>query len=120
MSKQEGFSQEQYIEICKGYGIEIDPAVLETPDEELSDDELEAVTGGKYQNIDVNTEDYEYCMCYWGGGGCGVNIDGQSFKPCACVIYGLGVETVIRPCSEMQTGEVGHKCECPTGGNGYR
>ena len=57
----------------------------------LSDDELDAVAGGKD------------CFCFAGGGGTGS--DGQ--KTCACVAYGQG---------DMESGAM--RCLCPAIGSG--
>lgn len=82
-----------FIALAKEYGVEITEADFQsTPAEgELSDDELEAVAGGKE------------CYCAIGGGGTGDDYVGT----CACVALGFG---------DDQGG--GFRCTCAAAGFG--
>ena len=62
--------QEQMIELMKEYGVELTEEDFKEPSEKLSDDELEAVSGGGG------------CGCWGGGGG--------DYLICGCVLVGSG------------------------------
>lgn len=65
--------KEKLIRLAKEQGIELTEADFEKSENELPDDELEAIAGGK-------------CVCALGGGGEGNGYD----KTCACVLGGAG------------------------------
>lgn len=73
------------IALAKEVGIELTEAdfAKEEADGEISDDELDAVTGG----ID---EANGFCTCAFAGGGGGVDAKDNNVYGCACVIYGQG------------------------------
>lgn len=83
-----------YIALAAEYGVQLTEADFQQTDAgELSDDELDAVAGGKT------------CVCVAGGGGTGEDATGT--KTCACVMIGNG---------DMQSGE--RRCVCALGGGG--
>lgn len=82
------------IAMAKEIGIELTKADFEKPAEELSDDELNAVSGGG----DVS------CACAMGGGGTKDSND----KTCACVLAGAGYSKSGR-----------ERCVCGFAGYGY-
>ena len=86
--------KDELIATAKALGLELTEADLEKPAAELSDDELEAVSGGS----DVS------CVCAMGGGGTKDNND----KTCACVLAGVGY-----------TDEKSERCLCGFAGYGY-
>ncbi|MGN0691297.1 MAG: hypothetical protein ACI4K7_02995 [Oscillospiraceae bacterium] len=73
--------QAQVIELIKEYGVELTAEDFKAPGGELSDDELEAVSGGGG------------CACSGAGGG------GGDYLGCACVVMGLG-EIELNPGAE--------------------
>lgn len=87
--------KEEIIKLAKEMGIELnDEDLIKPASEELSDDELCAVSGGG----DVN------CVCPLGGGGTKDDDD----KACACVLAGAGF-----------TDEGAERCVCGFAGYGY-
>ncbi len=86
--------KEALILMAKELGIVLTDADFEKPSAELSDDELDAVSGGS----DVS------CACALGGGGTKDNND----KTCACVLAGGGY---------TKTGR--ERCVCGFAGYGY-
>ena len=70
------------IAIAKEMGFELTEADFEKESSELSDDELDAVTGGKKDPIN--------CVCIVGGGGSGDDDD----TVCPCVLAGIGYTQV--------------------------
>ena len=82
------------IEMAKEMGIALTAEDFQKPVEELSDDELETVSGGG----DVS------CACAMGGGG---TKDGND-KTCACVLAGAGYSKSGR-----------ERCVCGFAGYGY-
>ena len=86
--------KEELFAMAKELGVELSEADLEKPAQELSDDELETVSGGS----DVN------CVCVMGGGGAKDRND----KTCACVLAGVGY-----------TDEKSERCLCGFAGYGY-
>lgn len=79
-----------FIAIAKDMGITLTESDLEE-ENEISDDELDAVTGGGK------------CACAFAGGGTG---DGYN-APCACVAGGIG-----------KSGDYTTRCYCLVGGGG--
>ena len=78
---------EAIITFAKEAGYTLVPEDFEekTPERELTDEEVEAVSGGKKYNFDETT-----CYCFLGGGGGGTDSsDGEIFG-CGCVAYGEG------------------------------
>ena len=86
------------IAIAKELGIELTEADFAQPNGEISEDELEAVSGG----MTVTTQEdcgcplsgsgqtvTDICICVAGGAGGGTLDDGHVFG-CACVAYGQG------------------------------
>ena len=87
-------SKEELIDLAKTIDLNLTDADFETPAKELSDDDLDAVTGGSE------------CVCVLGGGGAR---DSKSYDGvCACVVADVGI------CDEC--GEV--RCYCAAGGFG--
>ena len=86
--------QAQVIELIKEYGVELTAEDFKAPGGELSDDELEAVSGGGG------------CGCSGAGGG------GGDYLRCGCIGAGLGV-------LEGKLGITGYGgCFCAGGGAG--
>lgn len=115
------------IALCKEYGIEIAKEDLEIG-EEMSDDELGAVTGGGEPVIVYGGSQCVDCICVAGGGGSGVIFDGIEYPPCACVLGGGGVETNRRKysfktdpnASFSYSVSYGAPCACVGYGSGKR
>ena len=80
------------IAAAKELGFELTEADFDS--EELSDDELDTITGGTSVN----------CSCAFGGGG----TKDENDKTCACVLAGLGY-----------TKDGTERCFCPVAGIGY-
>lgn len=93
-SKAKNASKDEIIALAKEAGIALTEADFEAQSAEISDDELDAVTGGKK------------CICALSGGGTGESSTGT--KTCACVGYGQG---------DMKNGKM--RCQCPLAGSGY-
>lgn len=80
------------VELAKEIGIDITVEEIfdsnNTISEELSDEELNQVAGGKMIGVDKGQGMLYYsdCMCVLGGGGSGDNLQ----KACACVLGGAG------------------------------
>ena len=102
-SKLEELKQEQNkdkiiaktIEIAAQYNIILTPSDFEQCEEEIDDEEMQAVAGG-----------FKRCTCYVGGGG-KADEDG---KACGCVAYGYG---------DLREESKTHRCECIAMGTGY-
>ena len=86
-------TKETLIALAKEQGITLTDADFAAPQGEISDDELDAVAGGKY------------CYCAAGGGGTGES--STNTKTCACVINGGG---------RTKTGQT--RCACVMAGYG--
>ncbi len=85
LCKDKDSGSKEIIALAKEYGFtltEDDFTITQNPNGEISDDELDAVTGGKHDGI-------ADCMC--GGGGYG----GATYKSdvCVCAITGFGFYT---------------------------
>lgn len=78
--KLNGMNKEEIIAAAKELGVELTEDDLKQESEELSDDELDAVAGGKS------------CACVLGGGGKKTG-DGSIYDVCACVAAGTGLKT---------------------------
>ena len=90
------------IEIAKENGITLTADDFETPPcEELSDDELDAVAGGK-------------CGCFLGGGGEGIDKKNRGNKHYKCVCVGWGHGYIDGGCK----GSEKMNCVCPAVGGG--
>lgn len=89
--KLNGLGKEELIAAAKDLGFELTDADFER-NTELSDDELDAVAGGKT------------CVCVIGGGG----KKSQNDDSCTCVFAGTGLTTDKRD-----------RCVCAIGGAGY-
>ena len=75
LDAQKGSQPSDYIALAAEYGLKLTEADFQPAETgELSEDELDAVAGGKY------------CFCAFGGGGAGNNDE----KTCACVGGGGG------------------------------
>ena len=85
-------SKEELLAMAKELGIELTEDDLKQVSQELSDDELDAVAGGKT------------CVCVAGGGG----EKSKNDRLCWCVLNGLGETTDKR-----------QRCMCYIGGSGY-
>ena len=111
--KVNAMSKDEIIAYAKELGIELTKADLTAPGTELSDDELETVSGG------------DQCHCVLGGGGttgiCRTYLpDGTvaiiyNDETCACVAVGLGYEV-----TEHRDGTVNksERCTCVGAGVG--
>ena len=109
--KVNAMSKDEIIAYARELGIELTQADLNAPGAELSDDELEAVSGGNQ------------CHCVLGGGGTtGVRStylpDGTvaityNDEACACVAVGLGYEV-----TEHNDGTVNKSKRCTCVGAG--
>lgn len=89
--KLSSMDKEETIALAKELGIELTEADFEQKNE-LSDDELDTVAGGKS------------CFCAWGGGTGNSSIA----KTCACVAYGQG---------DSRNSSIA-RCVCYVGGGG--
>ncbi|RKI39399.1 Nif11-like leader peptide family natural product precursor [bacterium D16-51] len=92
LDKNPKSTPKDYIQAAAEYGIEIKEEDFKTTRGELSDDELDAVAGGKV------------CSCFVGGGGEG----GRRDKICACVAFGAGEDNYADTL----------RCFCPLAGSG--
>lgn len=88
-------TKESLIVLAKEAGVSLTEADFESPADEISDEELETVSGGKR------------CYCIVGGGGTGEASNGT--KTCACVISGAGY---------MKKSNSNMRCICASGGIG--
>ena len=91
LDKNPKSTPKDYIQVAAEYGIEIKEEDFKPAQEELNDDELDAVAGGKacgclFGGGGAANEEDKTCACVAGGGG--EHTDG-SFR-CACVLYGTG------------------------------
>lgn len=93
-AKVSASGQSELIIIAKELGLELTDVDFENPAVELSNDELEIVSGGS----DVN------CACAMGGGG----TKDRNDKTCACVLAGVGYDKIGR-----------ERCLCGFAGYGY-
>ena len=93
VAKLNNASKDEVIALAKEQGVTLTEADFEAQSAEISDDELDAVAGGKK------------CTCIMGGGGTGEDKNGT--KTCACVGGGYG---------QMQNGD--SRCYCAVGGWG--
>lgn len=83
-----------YIALAAEYGVKLTEADFQpSGEQELSEDELDAVAGGKN------------CLCVIGGGGTGE--EATKTKTCACVVCGYGY---------MEDDK--RRCFCTAGGSG--
>ena len=105
VSKDEGLGKkigsagkEELMTLSKELNIELSEADFVQPVAELSDDELNAVAGGKS------------CYCAAGGGGTG---SGKCDITCACVMVGVG-EGRYGPDND----NISERCICALGGYG--
>jgi len=89
--KFQELNKDEFIAAAKDLGIELTEADL-SENAEISDDELDAVAGGKT------------CVCVAGGGGEKSKNDGL----CVCVYAGVGA-----------TSDNKNRCACAFGGAGY-
>ena len=95
IEKVNAAGKETLINMAKELGIELTDADFEKPSVELSDDELDAVAGGR----DIS------CACAMGGGGTKDSND----KTCACVLAGAGYDKKYNR----------ERCVCGFAGYGY-
>ena len=86
----------------KGFALTAEDLKPEAPTGELSEDELDAVAGGKK------------CYCAIGGGGKA----GGNDKVCACPAVGIGTGIVQNVDDPKHKYEV-DRCTCAVGGYGY-
>lgn len=101
--KASAASQEELLAMAKELGIELTEDDFKQESKELSDDELDAVAGGKA------------CVCVAGGGGekdtfNGGRKDIPLDNVCACVVVGTGTYT--------WKGRKEQRCLCSVGGYG--
>ena len=75
------------IALAKEIDIELCEADFKASEEELSEDELGAVSGGMGSSGACTNS---ACWCTVGGGGGGRMIDDNSAFGCACAVYGQG------------------------------
>ena len=75
------------IALAKEIDIELTEADFEASEEELSEDELGAVSGGMGSSGGCTNS---ACWCTVGGGGGGRMLDDNSAFGCACAVYGQG------------------------------
>ena len=95
VDKVNTMTRQELIALAQEMGLELTDADFEKPSvEELSDDDLDAVSGGTKVA----------CACVLGGGGKGDSND----KTCACVAAGFGYQKNGR-----------ERCFCAVGGAGY-
>lgn len=92
-AKLENASKESIVSLAREVGITLTDADFEAQQGEISDDELDAVAGGKY------------CYCAAGGGGTGES--STNTKTCVCVGSGGG---------RTKTGQT--RCACVMAGYG--
>lgn len=90
--KMNAASKEELIALAKEHGLTLTEADFDAPTGELSDDELDAVSGGNG------------CGCTLGGGG-----KGAGFSSCVCVGGGAGLEN----------GTKKTRCVCAIAGMGW-
>ena len=93
-AKVGAMNQDDLLMLARDLGLSLTKADLEKPVQELSDDDLDTVSGGS----DVT------CVCAIGGGGTKDDDD----KTCACVVAGVGY-----------TDEKAERCLCSFAGYGY-
>ena len=77
--------KEALIRLAKAHEIELSEEDFEKSQNELSDDELDAVAGGGINCVCVSCGGGDGCACVIGGGG----KDG-GLTSCACAVYGEG------------------------------
>ena len=75
------------IALAKEIDIELTEADFKASEEELSEDELGAVSGGMGSSGGCTNS---ACWCTVGGGGGGRMLDDNSAFGCACAVYGQG------------------------------
>ena len=75
------------IALAKEIDIELCEADFKTSEEELSEEELGAVSGGMGSSGGCTNS---ACWCTVGGGGGGRMLDDNSAFGCACAVYGQG------------------------------
>lgn len=75
------------IALAKEINIELYEADFKASEEELSEDELGAVSGGMGSSGGCTNS---ACWCTVGGGGGGRMLDDNSAFGCACAVYGQG------------------------------
>ena len=75
------------IALAKEIDIELCEADFEASEEELSEEELGAVSGGMGSSGGCTNS---ACWCTVGGGGGGRMLDDNSAFGCACAVYGQG------------------------------
>ena len=92
LNKNPKSTPKDYIQVAAEYGIAIKEEDFKPAEGEVTDDELDAVAGGKE------------CFCAIGGGGTGT----ENGKTCVCVLGGGG---------EYSNGNF--RCACPLTGLGY-
>ena len=81
------------IELAKEQGMELSEADFEAPKEEISEEELAVVSGGKLFERscpEAGQEADGWCFCVVPGGGGGTMLDDGAICGCACVGYGQG------------------------------
>lgn len=110
--KASAASKEELLAMAKELGIELTEDDLKPESEELSDDELDAVAGGKS------------CMCVLGGGGKKTG-DGSVYDVCACVAAGTGLKNsggtlIYNPAMDEWSSETNKvaRCVCVAAGAG--
>lgn len=94
------------IALAKENGIELSEADFEADKAELSEDELDAVSGGVLGGREDTHKGH--CGCFLGGAGGGSMLNDGATYGCACVAYGQGGD-----------GKNDHwECVCVAVGNG--
>ena len=81
------------IELAKEQGMELSEADFKAPEEEISEEELAVVSGGKLFERSCPEAGQEAdggCGCVIPGGGGGTMLDDGATFGCACVGYGQG------------------------------
>lgn len=86
---------EQVIALGKELGFNLTEDDFAQPEGEVSEEELDAVSGGKTCACLVNgggskSLSDNICACVWGGYGSGEFDSGETFLRCACVVTGGG------------------------------
>ena len=76
-----------FIELAKENGIELCETDFEAAEGELSEDELDAVSGGRLGSEETHEG---HCGCFAGGAGGGQMLNDGKTYGCACVAYGQG------------------------------
>lgn len=76
------------IELAKEQGMELSEADFVASEGELSENELDSVSGGAFGDGLITHEGH--CGCMAGGGGGGHMYDDGATYGCACVAYGQG------------------------------